>query len=73
MTASCEFAHWQPHACGARASWVVAVGTRKSDAQASCGRHLNLTCTTMQAAEQRTGVAFTVTAIPSDRLAGVPL
>lgn len=63
MTASCEFAHWQPHACGARASWIVAVGTRKSDAQASCGRHLNLTCTAMRGAETRATVTLTVTPV----------
>ena len=64
MTARCEFARCQPHACGARASWLVAVGSRKADAQHSCGRHLNLTCDMLLGAEQRGNVTLTITRIP---------
>lgn len=64
MTARCEFAHFQPEVCGARASWLVAVGSRKTDAQRSCGRHLNLTCDVLFWAEQRTDATLTITRIP---------
>ena len=49
----CELSRWGPPPCGARASWVVSVGTRKVDAQRSCARHLSLTCEVMQGAENR--------------------
>jgi hypothetical protein len=35
----CEFLHDWAESCTAGAFWVVSVGTRKSDAQRSCGRH----------------------------------
>jgi hypothetical protein len=44
----CEF---PDPACRRPASWRVAVGTRTSDAQLSCGQHLNGTCRAMLEAE----------------------
>jgi len=58
----CELADFGPP-CGARTAWVVSVGSRKSDAQRSCKRHLSRTCEVLQGAENRTGVTFTVTPV----------
>ena len=49
--------------CGSLPKWLVMVGTRKSDAQLSCGVHLNATCALMLAAEGRSGAALTVTPV----------
>ena len=58
----CEFSDFGP-VCGASAAWIVAVGSRKSDAQRSCRRHLSRTCDVMRAAENRAGVVLTVTPV----------
>jgi hypothetical protein len=42
-----------PAGCLIPPIWLVAVGTRHSDAQYSCGRHLNRTCEAMLGAEGR--------------------
>lgn len=49
--------------CRITASWLVGVGSRKSDAQLSCGRHLNITCQLMASLEGRAGVTLTVTPV----------
>lgn len=46
--------------CGALALWRVSVGTRRADAQDSCGRHLNMTCAALEGGEGRGGVSLTV-------------
>jgi hypothetical protein len=46
--------------CPAEALWVVAVGSRKTDEQASCGRHLSRVCSALQGAEFRENVRLTV-------------
>lgn len=46
--------------CRARASWIVAVGSRTTDEQAACGRHLNLALTAMVDAERRPVAVLTV-------------
>jgi len=46
--------------CPARASWIVAVGTRKSDEQAACGIHLNRACMALEGAEGRAAVLLSV-------------
>jgi hypothetical protein len=48
--------------CPAVALWLVQIGTRKTDAQLSCGRHLNLVCAAMAVTEERP-VALTVTEV----------
>jgi hypothetical protein len=50
--------------CRARPSWRVAVGSRKYDAQLSCGRHLNRTCQVMLH-DERLGTVLTVTHVLS--------
>ena len=51
--------------CGKTAMWLVQVGTRKADAQRSCGRHLSMTCTAMYGADSPRKPALTVTAVTS--------
>jgi len=46
--------------CASAAVWLVRVGTRHTDAQLSCGLHLNRTCQVMLGAEGRSA-ALTVT------------
>ena len=46
--------------CKATATWCVQVGTRQSDAQDSCKRHLSQTCWAMLQGESR---ALTVTRV----------
>lgn len=50
--------------CQAPPVWCVSVGTRHTDAQLSCGRHLNRTCVAMLGAEGRQA-ALTVRRIAS--------
>jgi hypothetical protein len=38
--------------CRASATWLVRVGTRQSDAQRSCARHLSKTCIAMGQADK---------------------
>jgi hypothetical protein len=66
----CELViHWYgPEPCGARPSWLVGVGSRASDAQLSCSRHLAGTCRLRLRAEQRSGASLTVTPAPGIRL-----
>lgn len=49
--------------CSAPALWLVAVGTRRTDEQASCGNHLGATCTALLGAENRDGASLTVTPV----------
>lgn len=46
--------------CHGTASWIVAVGTRKTDAQRSCSLHLSRVCRAMYEAEGRNGAVLTV-------------
>jgi len=62
MTDRCEAPDASLHACRARGTWRVAVGTRQSDAQLACGRHLNSVCLAMRAAELPRHAFLTVTA-----------
>jgi len=63
VTGKCECPEFRSgRLCGAAAAWRVQVGTRKADAQLSCGRHLNMTCLAMRHAEGRK-VALTVTEV----------
>jgi hypothetical protein len=41
--------------CPCWAKWIVGVGTRKSDEQAACARHLAAACTALEGAEGRRG------------------
>jgi hypothetical protein len=50
-----------PDGCPARGTWRVQVGTRKTDAQRSCGRHLNRVCLAMEGAEGRQNTVLTLT------------
>jgi hypothetical protein len=58
-----EFASGLP--CGKTAKWLVQVGTRKADAQHSCGGHLNRTCEAMYEGDNPRKPALTVTAVTS--------
>ena len=49
--------------CKATAAWLVRVGTRTTDGQRSCGRHLNRTCELMLFNEGRRGATLTITAV----------
>jgi hypothetical protein len=49
----CEHRHPNEDPCGAQAAYVVSVGQRKHDAQASCRRHLAATVDMLRGAEQR--------------------
>jgi hypothetical protein len=51
--------------CNAKARYLVSVGTRKSDSQYSCGRHLARTCEAFVAAELRDAPVLTVTIVRS--------
>jgi hypothetical protein len=63
VTGECECAEISSGLpCGKTAMWLVQVGTRKADAQLSCGRHLSMTCETMRHAEGRE-TALTVTKV----------
>lgn len=46
--------------CPARAAWIVAVGTRRTDEQAACGNHLHQTCRVFAHYEDRPGVRLSV-------------
>lgn len=50
-----------PDGCPATATWQIGVGTRKSDRQVSCGRHLNRVCWAMVSAEAPRNANLTVT------------
>jgi hypothetical protein len=50
--------------CPARALWIVGVGTRKSDEQAACARHLSAACTALESAEGRRGAWLQVRKAP---------
>ena len=61
MIPTCEvFVPSRAVLCGARALWLVAVGSRKTDAQYSCGIHLSRTCGLMLKAEDRGSAVLTV-------------
>jgi hypothetical protein len=63
MTVTCECTeNTSGLPCHAAALWVVAVGARTSDAQASCGTHLSRTCSLMFGAENRRDAVLTITA-----------
>ena len=47
--------------CKAAATWMVGVGTRVSDRQLSCGRHLNRVCWAMVAGEAPRNPSLTIT------------
>lgn len=49
--------------CNQPAEWLVQVGTRKADAQFSCGRHLSMTCKSLYEAENPRKPSLTVTAV----------
>jgi hypothetical protein len=56
FTQTCQFAGGRGRngfECGCRALWLVSVGTRRTDAQYSCGLHLSSTCTALLSAEDR--------------------
>lgn len=60
-----------PDGCQATAAWLVSVGRRSLDAQLSCGRHLNRTCTLMAEAEfPRRDVTLAVTRAGRERQDG---
>lgn len=60
----CEMTAWTGlTGCPARAVWKVAVGTRKLDAQLSCGRHLNRTCESLVQAEFPRKADLTITRV----------
>lgn len=46
--------------CPARASWLVGIGSRTSDRQYCCGRHLHRACRAMLEAEKPRHAALTV-------------
>ena len=46
--------------CRAAALWIVSAGTRKSDEQAACCRHLSPACAAMAGAEGRRGAWLSV-------------
>lgn len=50
-----------PDGCPAQASWLVGIGSRATDRQYSCGRHLHRTCRAMLGAEEPRTAALTVT------------
>jgi hypothetical protein len=52
-----------PHGCQATAQWLVGIGSRMTDRQLSCGRHLNRTCWLMLGAELP-GRAVTLSVTP---------
>jgi hypothetical protein len=49
--------------CGLAAVWFVQVGSRQSDGQYCCGKHLHGTCEAMSGAELPRRAALTVTAV----------
>jgi hypothetical protein len=55
-----------PDGCHAQAIWLVAVGSRQSDAQRSCGRHLNRTCWLMTGGEGDRHVTLSVTMVQAN-------
>jgi hypothetical protein len=60
VSAPCE----HPDGCQARAIWRVAVGSRSSDAQLSCRRHMSQACQAMAEAEfPRAAVVLSVMAV----------
>ena len=67
MTGHCECPEFRTGlTCGKAPKWLVQVGTRKTDAQLSCARHLSGTCTIMLSAEDRPAATVTVTALTAD-------
>jgi hypothetical protein len=54
-----------PGGCPAAASWRVRVGTRRTDAQLSCGRHLHRVCLAMTGAEAPRNASLTVARLGS--------
>lgn len=46
--------------CNAAALWLVGIGSRKTDRQLSCGRHLNRTCEAMIQAEMPRRAVLTI-------------
>lgn len=61
--ARCQAPDGRGRACGARASWLVSVGSRRSDAQLACGRHLNMAALAMLGAEGRASAVLAVTPV----------
>jgi hypothetical protein len=57
---TCESLKWSGVSCGSPAAWLVRVGSRASDEQAACGRHLNSACQALYGAEGRSGAVLTV-------------
>ena len=64
MTRQCEFRMPDDMQCPRLASWLVRVGTRKTDEQTACARHLSRTCRAMAGAEDRE-VTLSVTSLIS--------
>ena len=70
--ARCQAPDGSGHACRARASWRVSIGSRRSDAQLACGRHLNMAALAMLGAEGRASAVLAVTPVAGLRaLAGL--
>ena len=47
--------------CPCYAQWIIQVGTRTTDRQRACGRHLHPASRAIAAAESRAGVTLTLT------------
>jgi hypothetical protein len=60
MANQCEMRQDDETACGDDATWVVSVGTRKTDEQLVCDTHLSDTCLAFDRAEGRDHVILRV-------------